>query len=365
MFGKVSPKKRNVTLYTSLPPKTDRIFSGRDIGAAYQRACIDSWRQMGFDVVSLNHSSEIHALSDAGYDLTYQEVTSKRPRIMDFVEAIRNSADPVAGIINADCLLVANDSTIEPMLKAAEKGLVLMERINLRAEDARIADQKCYGFDFLCFATKPLNLLESDEDISIGTPWWDYWFPLAYQEMGGHLFAMAAPILMHLDHPQNWSWETWFIRGRQMHKAVSAYSSATAIISPSSACQDGRLSHDQLSSFAIDTFRWLKKSASVLEADEPGALLLLSFLSMIDHGGRELYEQERLLAEKNATIKQRDIQLAEQSVVLHERERMLSEMDAKLRSIEESRVWRWTRPIRKAAEYVPLGRDGRKILREG
>jgi hypothetical protein len=365
MFGKVSSKRRDVTLYTSLPPKTDRFFLGRNIGADYQRACIDSWRQMGFDVVSLNHSSEIHALSDAGYEVTYHEVTSKRPRIMDFVEAIRESAAPVAGIINADCLLVGNDGTMESMLKAAETGLVLMERINLRAEDAKVADQKCCGFDFLCFATGPLNLLKIDDDMSIGTPWWDYWFPLAYQEAGSPLFAMIAPILMHLDHPQNWSWEAWFSRGRQMHKAISAYSSAVEILTVVGSHQHEHLSEDELYSFAIKTFRWLKESASVLEVDDPSASLLLSFLSMIDQGGRDIYEQERLLAQKNAVIEQRNIELAAQRAILNERERTLGERNAKLRSIEESRVWRWTRPVRKAAEYFSADRDGRKILREG
>jgi hypothetical protein len=370
MFGNASARKRNVTLYTSLPPRTDRFFLGRNIGAAYQRACIESWLRMGFDVTSLNSPSEIHALSGYGYEVTYHQVASERPRIVDFVEAIQESAHPVAGIINADCLLVGNDGTIESMLKAAEKGLVLMERINLRAEDAQVTGESCCGFDFLCFSTDPLHLLKFDDEISIGTPWWDYWFPLAYQQTGGKLYAMAAPILMHLNHPQNWSWQTWTTQGRRMHAALSSHSAAPTALPFVCSDHEGQLSDTRLHSLAVEAFEWLKKSTTVLDVDDPDVWLLLFFLSGIDRVARELSKREASLAaqastltELRAILDEHHAQLAQQSATLSERAAMLAERDARIREIEESTVWKLTRPIRAIASGFPIGKNGKKMVR--
>jgi hypothetical protein len=291
VLGTANSPKRDVTLYTSLRPRIERIFAGRDIGAAYQRACITSWRQFGFDIISFNSRSEIDALSGCNYDVTFQEIDLDRPRIVHFFRHFQNSRKAVAGIVNADCLLLGNEMIISTILKAAKSGLVMLERMNVRAEDAHVTGTSCYGFDFFCFGSELLRHQEFDEEILIGTPWWDYWLPLAYQQAGGTLFSPIAPLLIHIDHLQNWSKENWYIQAKRMHAALALHSQEAVAFPFVKYGYSEELSDTEIDSLAAEAFHWLKKSAHPIKVDDPFASLLLSFLAGIDQAPRMLRER--------------------------------------------------------------------------
>lgn len=295
--------KRNVTLYTSLPKTIKRIAGGHDVSAVYQRACITSWQRLGFDVVSLNTRSEIDALSEFDYNVTFHEVDSARPRIVDFFKVIQNSRKPVAGIINADCLLLGNEAIIASVLKAAENGLVMLERMNLRAEDVRITGISCYGFDFFCFSAEKLHPLELDPEMTIGTPWWDYLFPLSFKRAGGTLFLVSAPLLIHIDHPQNWSRESWLYQGRKVHAALARHSADATLLPFARYGLSEELSHIEIDSLAAETFQWLKESANPVEVKDLSGSLLLSFLAGIDQVPKALLERDRMLRERDEKIR--------------------------------------------------------------
>jgi hypothetical protein len=78
MSGTQSIEKKDATLYTSLPPAAPRKLSGRDISGAYQRACVRSWRDLGFNVVSLNTRAEIDILAKIHSDVIFQETANDR-----------------------------------------------------------------------------------------------------------------------------------------------------------------------------------------------------------------------------------------------------------------------------------------------
>jgi hypothetical protein len=79
LFASATGAAQAVTLYTSLPPRIERLAAGRELGAVYQRECIASWRRLGFDVVSLNARAEIEALLPLGYEVTFKEVAASPP----------------------------------------------------------------------------------------------------------------------------------------------------------------------------------------------------------------------------------------------------------------------------------------------
>ena len=54
--------KTESTLFTSIPPRMKRPVQAREFGLAWQMACIKSWRDAGFRVVSLNAPEEIEAV---------------------------------------------------------------------------------------------------------------------------------------------------------------------------------------------------------------------------------------------------------------------------------------------------------------
>src|SRR5712672_3855222 len=113
-----------VKLYTSLPPELTRTIAGAEVGMSYLAECVRSWRRAGFDVVSLNGAQEIEAVVRQGYEAECRQISRERPTIDDFLAAIRASQASVAGIINADVLLIA-DSGLLRTAGDGEDGMTL------------------------------------------------------------------------------------------------------------------------------------------------------------------------------------------------------------------------------------------------
>jgi hypothetical protein len=186
-----------------------------EVGALYQKACVDSWRRAGFDIVSLNCAREIHELEALGYELRYQEVTGERPTIADLLSAIRASARPVAGIINADVLLVNQPTVLDAVMDRAVGGIVIAERMNIDPTGRRLTWQTCHGFDAFFFSTDPLSRIDTKCQLLLGEPWWDYCLPLAYAAAGARLMTAGVPLIYHLDHPQKWRSAQWITSGNK------------------------------------------------------------------------------------------------------------------------------------------------------
>ncbi len=161
-----------VTLYTSLPPKIFRSIAGTEVGAAYLAECVRSWRRAGFDVVSLNSAQEIERLVGQGYEVEYLQVSRDRPAIDDFLTAIRASRAAVAGILNADVLVMAEPGALAGAPDCAD-GMTLLERINIDSDSLRPTGRSCFGFDAFIFATAPLLRIDRQEEFLFGQPWWD------------------------------------------------------------------------------------------------------------------------------------------------------------------------------------------------
>jgi hypothetical protein len=357
MLASASPVPRGITLFTSLPPKIKRTAAGRELGAVYQRECIASWRSQGFEIVSLNARAEIEALLPLSYEVTFKEVASTRPRIYDFLTIIKEEPAAVAGIINADCMMVANDPAISLVLQFAKQGLVLVERLNIGADDLRATGVSCCGFDLLLFAKRVLDDLEFDPEISIGTPWWDYWFPIAYRLAGGQLFTVPAPMLMHLDHPQSWSWENWLADGRKMHDSLARIKKSDSSFPFVKYDQTNELSKSEALDFAIATFQWLKTAPHVIQMEDPSAWLWCSLLAGIDSVPKQATDAERGFEEAKRGFEEAERRHEEAERRHEEAERRHEEAERRHeeaerrheeaeRRLKDSLSWKVTRPLR-------------------
>jgi hypothetical protein len=207
-----------VKLYTSLPPEASRTIAGAEVGAAYLAECVRSWRRAGFDVVSLNGAREIERIIPRGYEVEYRKISRDRPAIDDFLAAIRNSQASVAGIINADVLLIADPELLRIVL--GSDGMTLIERINIDPDSMRPTGRSCFGFDAFFFSTAPLSRIDRGGEFLFGHPWWDYWFPFAYAAAGGRLRKVKAPVLFHLQHQQKWKHEHHIANGRSTIRSL-------------------------------------------------------------------------------------------------------------------------------------------------
>lgn len=212
------PHASKIPLFTSIPPRVRRPVNGRDYGDAWQAACIESWRRSGFRVISLNGAAELVDLRrsyPAGVDFIELPPGVERPRIVDFLDAAKDSGAATAGVVNADCLMIPRTGLAE-RLSEGLKSVAIVERINLDRQTLRPTGQHCYGFDAFFFPTGALGALKQDESWRIGDTWWDYWLPLAFHLGGVEPRTLPAPMLVHLDHELAWNKEGWIEKCRRL-----------------------------------------------------------------------------------------------------------------------------------------------------
>lgn len=183
------------TLFTTIPPRFDAD------------SFISSWESSGFRVVSINNVREANDLCD----VEVLKVASEDDRltIAKIMQTIAQTGESIAGFVNADCL------PIRPLdvdaLKVLTKGtLIMAERIDVDATGAATTVLSL-GFDAFFFDTAPLGKL-NDVGYRIGSPWWDYWFPLAMQRAGSTLRRFSCPVLLHTAHDVRWD-EAAFLAG--------------------------------------------------------------------------------------------------------------------------------------------------------
>ena len=81
-----------------------RTAQGEEIGTAYQKACINSWKEAGLRIVSLNPDTEIAELEEraTGVEFVANGSRGERSKIESLLALIAQSGDRVAGIVNAD-----------------------------------------------------------------------------------------------------------------------------------------------------------------------------------------------------------------------------------------------------------------------
>ena len=263
-----------VTLFTSLPPSTTRIVNGRDFGLAYQRACIASWIEAGFDVISLNPENEIAELRKYDYRINYLVSPNARPKIFEFLNEASRSPSDLTGIINADCLLLNYPAFVQGLLSGARDGLVMLERVNIDPNNLLPTGQTCLGFDAFFFNKTHASRLTVDPDLTVGHPWWDYWFPMEFAISGIKLLRPQSPLIFHLDHEQGWSQERWLHYGRKFTERFSVVD-GTGNPSFSAGLREfldsGSIEKDDLGGLADWLFNWLRDNAEFLKTSQDDA----------------------------------------------------------------------------------------------
>ena len=86
-----------------------------------------------------------------------------------------------------------------------DNGVVIVERLNISHHDLRPTGQHCFGFDAFFFTINSLDKIRWSEDWKIGSVWWDYCFPLAFEAASQKIRTLPSPGVVHLDHERRWS----------------------------------------------------------------------------------------------------------------------------------------------------------------
>lgn len=202
-----------IPLFTSLPPRVQRTAAdGQDQGPAWTRACIASWQRAGYHVVSVNAAAEAAAVRAAYPGIEVTEVTrdgaarTGRPlvHLPDLLALMASCGQRSAALANADVMFSAQ--AVQHLRGWQPDGFGFSGRIDV--DDFACANPRLHGgVDFVIANTRCLRDLDVP-DFLFGTPWWDYWLPLALTGRGVPGVKLAAhglPVILHLAHAERWN----------------------------------------------------------------------------------------------------------------------------------------------------------------
>ncbi len=207
------PIDTRITIATSIAPG--------DIET--QRTAVDSWRKLGFDVVSLNCPDEISALREVFPDVRFVEVRREagdsygRPLVYfdEFLRYFRSQRSRICGIVNSDIHLIS-DQPIVPFIEShALDGLVYGPRTDVDSLDELQGEPCQTGFDFFFFDRSLIPCFPPSE-FRIGLPWWDHWVPLVSILEGFATKRLISPFAYHIRHPSKWDKDEWLVLAKKL-----------------------------------------------------------------------------------------------------------------------------------------------------
>ena len=187
-----------------------------------QRAAVESWKFLGFSVVSLNSREEVEQLEPIYKNVVFQTVDrdaraeAGKPLVYidDIFSYLRHYGTKVCGIVNSDIRLKGDQDFISFICNQVEDAIVLSSRLDIDSSEQEVGEIYKYGFDVFFFDKKLLEQFPPSQ-FCLGLPWWDYFMPIVCAQKGVTVKYFATPIAYHVKHPVNYRKELWLQLGIQ------------------------------------------------------------------------------------------------------------------------------------------------------
>jgi tetratricopeptide (TPR) repeat protein/glycosyltransferase involved in cell wall biosynthesis len=194
-----------------------------------QKQAIQSWIDLGFEVVSLNSPEEIAILRERFHEVKFHAVERNSEKLFgkpyvyfdDFIEFFKTVDRAAYGIVNSDIHLKANKEITAYLLGETVESLVFGHRLDVSSIDTCRGDFYRNGFDFFFFDNALLELYP-ESIVSIGVTWWDYWAVLIPALKGLTIKKLISPLAYHIRHENRWDRKQWKYVGRHISDHLKA-----------------------------------------------------------------------------------------------------------------------------------------------
>lgn len=194
-------------IITSINPKQDRIED--------QQIAINSWINLGLNVVSFNLDKESKELIDLFPKvefITPKETTEKlfgKPyiKISEILDYAEN--EEVYFLSNSDIIFDQNKERLNLLIRKGKEGLVYITRFNFNQEKFK-AKIEPFGIDTFILSGKIRNIYPKN-DLSLGQCFWDYWMPYYAIKNNIKLYHMSHMFCFHKNHMRLWNFHQWEI----------------------------------------------------------------------------------------------------------------------------------------------------------
>jgi hypothetical protein len=195
-------------LITSLPPRMIRYDAGgRDVGAHYQRQCVESWVGSGFKVVSINRPGESVDAPESVEIVVSDEAGHYGDRYgPPFSAAFARAGEGPLAITNADIYASLLDGGAGALEELTDGAFVFAQRIDVANLDEPVGLLNQFGVDLIAFDAARLQPVVNDPAVRLfqyGCPWWDYVLPVA-ASFFGPVKRLTPPLLFHHAHTTHW-----------------------------------------------------------------------------------------------------------------------------------------------------------------
>ena len=205
----------DVALATSVPPGLKRPGpGGEDAGPAWRAACMASWMQPGWRVLSVNPAEDLALLGDLPVETLAAEPgvaeAYGRPGtwISDALARAVATGAPVVGLVNADIRLDLRPAQRAALIARAREGIVACNRMDLGHAAQAEGPFYRYGYDLVLMPREAAARLDM-RGFAFGVPWWDYWILLDALMQGLPVAVLRCAGVQHLAHRHAWQGAGW------------------------------------------------------------------------------------------------------------------------------------------------------------
>ena len=181
-----------------------------------QKRAMDTWKNMGFRVISCNVEEEIEVLIEYFPKVCFvklprsgKEIIGKPlPFIYDILRALEQNiaeAGEICGIVNSDILVknLPKEALKEYLLKKKESILIL-HRYDVADEEDVEGEYYFSGIDAFFFSSDFLSVFP-DKGFMLGRPEWDHWFLHEAVKAGMQIREIKNKVAFHIRHKQRWT----------------------------------------------------------------------------------------------------------------------------------------------------------------
>lgn len=181
-----------------------------------QKKALDTWRNMGFRVISCNVVEEIKVLKEYFPEVHFVElrrsgketIGKPLPFIYDILQSLKKNImedGEVCGIINSD-IFIKNlpPKALEDYLVKKRNIMLILHRYDIVDEEDTEGEYYFSGMDAFFFLSDFLGVFP-DKGHMLGRPEWDHWFLLEAVKAGIQIREIKNKIAFHIKHKQRWS----------------------------------------------------------------------------------------------------------------------------------------------------------------
>lgn len=181
-----------------------------------QQRAVKSWKDAGYEVISMNSPEEIELLKD--FDVKFIPTNRHNKKIfgkpyvlisaiIDYLKEIKSKHSL---IINSD-IIIKDSIGLEKLKKMSEEGIIVMNRMDFEGD---MQNSKMYedGFDGFFINISHLDCFPQSI-LCLGQCHWDFWLPYTALVNGVKIIKLKEPYIYHEKHNIQYSKENWIRTG--------------------------------------------------------------------------------------------------------------------------------------------------------